>query len=104
MKILAFGDNLITPEMLRDGLKAFEKNGDTVEIRDWSHKTVEDLQNDNIKIEQNGASAVEINDSKLLDGIETFDLIITQFTPISKNIFDRAKKLKYIGVLRGGVE
>lgn len=104
MKILAFGDNLITPEMLRDGLKAFEKNGDTVEIRDWSHKTVEDLQNDNIKIEQNGASAVEINDSKLLDGIETFDLIITQFTPISKNIIDRAKKLKYIGVLRGGVE
>ncbi|GEQ50151.1 2-hydroxyacid dehydrogenase [Tetragenococcus koreensis] len=104
MKILAFGDNLITPEMLRDGLKAFEKKGDTVEIRDWSHKNVEDLQNDNIKIEQSGASAVEINDSKLLDSIETFDLIITQFTPISKNIIDRAKKLKYIGVLRGGVE
>ncbi|NWN99668.1 2-hydroxyacid dehydrogenase [Tetragenococcus halophilus] len=104
MKILAFGDNLITPEMLRDGLKAFEENGDTVEIRDWSHKTVEDLQNDNIKIEQSGANAVEINDPKLLEDIETFDLIITQFTPIGKNIIDQAKKLKYIGVLRGGVE
>ncbi|WP_432748518.1 2-hydroxyacid dehydrogenase [Pectinatus frisingensis] len=104
MKILAFGDNLITPEMLKNGLKAFEDNGDTVEIRDWSHKSVEALQNDNIKVEQHGANAVEVNDPELLKNIDTFDLIITQFTPIGKNIIDKAAKLRYIGVLRGGIE
>lgn len=104
MKIIAFGDNLITPEMLKAGLKQFEKNGDSVEIRDWSHDTVEDLQNDNIKIEQEGANAIEITNQDLLSGIENFDMIITQFMPIGKKIIDRAKNLKYIGVLRGGTE
>lgn len=104
MKIIAFGDNLITPEMLKAGLKQFEKNGDSVEIRDWSHDTVENLQNDNIKIEQEGANAIEITNQDLLSGIENFDMIITQFMPIGKKIIDRAKNLKYIGVLRGGTE
>lgn len=104
MKIIAFGDNLITPEMLKAGLKQFEKNGDSVEIRDWSHDTVEDLQNDNIKIEQEGANAIEITNQDLLSDIENFDMIITQFMPIGKKIIDRAKNLKYIGVLRGGTE
>jgi D-3-phosphoglycerate dehydrogenase len=31
-------------------------------------------------------------------------MIITQFTPIGKNLIDRATNLKYIGVLRGGME
>ncbi|WP_196592556.1 NAD(P)-dependent oxidoreductase [Pectinatus sottacetonis] len=104
MKILAFGDNLITSEMLSNGLKAFENNGDTVEIRDWSHKSVEDLQNDNIKIEQHGANAIEISDPELLKNIGDYDLIITQFMPIGKKLIDKAINLKYIGVLRGGIE
>lgn len=104
MKIIAFGDNLITPKMLNTGLKQFEQNGDLVEIRDWSHDTVEDLQNDNIKIEQKGANSVEITNQDLLKGIESFDMIITQFMPIGKKVIDQAKNLKYIGVLRSGTE
>ncbi len=104
MKIIAFGDNLITPEMLSTGLKQFEENGDLVEIRDWSHETVEDLQTDNIKIEQEGANAVDIASHDLLKSIKDFDMIITQFMPIGKKVIDQAKNLKYIGVLRGGTE
>lgn len=103
MKILAFGDNLITPEMLENGLMAFEDRGDEVVIRDWSHESVESLQKDNIKVEQEGANAVEVNDN-ILEDIDTFDMIITQFTPIGKKLIDKAKNLKYIGVLRGGIE
>ena len=104
MRILAFGDNLITPAMLRAGLQAFVEHGDTVEIRDWSHASVEDLQRDNIKVEQEGANAVAIDDASLLDGIEDFDMVITQFTPIGRAVIERARQLKYIGVLRGGTE
>lgn len=104
MKIIAFGDNLITPEMLKAGLTQFQENGDIVEIRDWSHETVESLQNDNIKIEQEGANAVEITDQNLLAEIADYDMIITQFMPIGKQVIDLAQNLKYIGVLRGGME
>lgn len=104
MKIVAFGDNLITPSMLEEGLKAFIEAGHTVEVRDWSHSSVEDLQKDNIKVEQEGASAVLIENKQLLKDIDTFDMIITQFMPIGRNLIEQAKSLKYIGVLRGGVE
>lgn len=104
MKILAFGDNLITPDMLNNGLLSLKKKGFEVTIRDWSHKTVEDLQKDNLLIEQNGANAVKIKDPKLLKDIEKYEVIITQFTPIGEKLIDQAKSLKYIGVLRGGTE
>lgn len=104
MKILAFGDNLITPDMLSNGLLSLKEKGYEVTVRDWSHETVEDLQKDNLLIEQNGANAVEINDPELLKNIEKYEVIITQFTPIGKKMIDKAKSLKYIGVLRGGTE
>lgn len=104
MKILAFGDNLISPDMLKAGLQAFVDHGDQVTIRDWSHDSVEDLQADNIKVEQNGANCITVDDPKLLKDIDQFDMIITQFTPIGKALIDKATNLKYIGVLRGGME
>jgi len=104
MKVLAFGDNLITPEMLENGLTELKNHGFEVEVRDWSHDSVESLQNDNILVEQQGADAVEITDPSLLKDIDKFDVIITQFTPIGKRLIDKAKNLKYIGVLRGGIE
>ncbi len=103
MKVLAFGDNLIDTKMLKDGLVELEQAGMEVTIRDWSHESTEELQKDNLLVEQEGANAVEVADSLLKD-VDQFDIIVTQFTPIGKKIIDRAKRLKYIGVLRGGTE
>lgn len=103
MKVLAFGDNLIDTNMLKSGLVALEDAGMEVTIRDWSHSSTEELQKDNLIVEQKGANAVEVDDS-LLGDLDKFDVIITQFTPIGKKIIDLAKNLKYIGVLRGGIE
>lgn len=104
MKILAFGDNLITPKMLKEGLRELEKRGHSITIRDWSHDSVEKLQNDNILVEQHGANAVDLKDPNLMKEIENFDVIVTQFTPIGKKLIEQATNLKYIGVLRGGTE
>ena len=103
MKAIAFGDNLIDVSMLKAGLTTLENAGIDVTIRDWSHESTAALQADNLKVEQHGPEAVNVDDSLLKD-IDQFDLIITQFMPIGKKIIDRAKNLKYIGVLRGGIE
>ena len=103
MKVLAYADNFITAEMLEKGLIALEDAGHTVEIRDWSHPSKELLQKDNLAVEQGGANAVELDD-EFTKGIEEFDIIITQFTPLGKSTIEKAKHLKYIGVLRGGIE
>ncbi|MHA6595381.1 2-hydroxyacid dehydrogenase [Lacticaseibacillus rhamnosus] len=103
MKAIAFGDNLIDVSMLKVGLTTLENAGIDVTIRDWSHESTAALQADNLKVEQHGPEAVNVDDSLLKD-IDQFDLIITQFMPIGKKIIDRAKNLKYIGVLRGGIE
>lgn len=103
MKILAFADNFIDVPMLENGLTALEEAGHTVEIRDWSHPTKEDLQNDNLAVEQGGANAVDLGD-EFLAGIDQFDIIITQFAPIGRKVIEAATNLKYVGVLRGGTE
>src|SRR5699024_1131178 len=36
--------------------------------------------------------------------LEDFDILITQFAPISKHVINRGNKLKLIGVLRAGIE
>lgn len=72
-------------------------------IRDWSHESTAALQADNLKVEQHGPEAVNVDDSLLKD-IDQFDLIITQFMPIGKKIIDRAKTSNisefYVVVLR----
>lgn len=103
MKILAFADNLITFEMLDQGLDELRVAGHDVEIRDWSHENVEALQKDNLIVETKGANAVALS-PEFLAGIEAVDVIITQFTPIGKETIEAATSLKYIGVLRGGIE
>ncbi|MCV4803067.1 oxidoreductase, partial [Escherichia coli] len=40
----------------------------------------------------------------LLQGTDDIDILITQFAPVNTAVFDKLPKLKYVGVLRGGVE
>ncbi|MBO0476690.1 2-hydroxyacid dehydrogenase [Vagococcus sp. DIV0080] len=103
MKVLAISDNLINQEMLKNGLKELVDQGAEVTIKDWSHDTIENLQNDNLAIEQHGANAVELG-KEFFESIDEYDVIITQFAPIGKKLIEKAQKLHYIGVLRGGIE
>ncbi|MFP3489125.1 oxidoreductase, partial [Staphylococcus sp. SIMBA_130] len=50
-----------------------------------------------------GSEAIALP-SELTDGLEDYDIIITQFAPIGKAVIDQCKNLKVLGVLRAGIE
>lgn len=102
-KCLAIADLFIDQEMMENGLALLKEKGITVEVKNWQHEDLEALQKDNITLEKQGSEAVDLSE-ELLAGIEEYDYIITQFAPIGKKVIDRAKNLKFIGVLRAGIE
>ncbi|MFK8260550.1 2-hydroxyacid dehydrogenase [Erwinia sp. AnSW2-5] len=103
MKCLAIADLLINTPMMEAGLQALRDRGLGVAVREWSHPSVEKLQQDNLQVEQHGAEAVTLPDA-LLQGAEDIDVLIVQFAPVNAAVLNKLPKLKYIGVLRGGTE
>ena len=103
MKCLAIADLFINKAMMAAGLSALRDKGIDVEVREWSHASVEKLQEDNLRVEQEGAEAVALP-AALLQDADDVEILITQFAPVNTAVPDRLPKLKYIGVLRGGVE
>lgn len=103
MKCLAIADLFINKAMMDAGLNALRDKGIDVEVREWSHDSIEKLQEDNLRVEQEGAEAVTLPIA-LLEGADDVEILITQFAPVNTAVLDKLPKLKYIGVLRGGVE
>ena len=103
MKCLAIADLFINKAMMEAGLNALRDKGIDVEVREWSHDSIEKLQEDNLRVEQEGAEAVTLP-TALLEGADDVEILITQFAPVNTAVLDKLPKLKYIGVLRGGVE
>lgn len=103
MKCLAIADLFINKAMMDAGLNALRDKGIDVEVREWSHDSIEKLQEDNLRVEQEGAEAVKLP-AALLEGADDVEILITQFAPVNTAVLDKLPKLKYIGVLRGGVE
>ncbi|MDO6451223.1 2-hydroxyacid dehydrogenase [Oceanobacillus profundus] len=103
MKCLAIADLFIDKQMMEEGLISLKELGIDITIKEWKHKDLEALQKDNIKLEYEGSEAIALP-SELTDGLEDYDIIITQFAPIGKAVIDQCKNLKVLGVLRAGIE
>ena len=103
MKCLAIADLFINKAMMDAGLNALRDKGIDVEVREWSHDSIEKLQEDNLRVEQEGAESVTLP-AALFEGADEVEILITQFAPVNTAVLDKLPKLKYIGVLRGGVE
>lgn len=103
MKCLAIADLFIDKQMMEEGLSGLKELGVEVTIKEWKHKDLEALQKDNIQLEQGGSEVIELP-TELTEGLDNYDIIITQFAPIGKAVIDQAKKLKVLGVLRAGIE
>ena len=103
IKCLAIADLFIDREMMEEGLKDLATKGISVDIKEWRHSDLDSLQKGNIKIEKHGCDAVELPEY-LLENIEEYQWIITQFAPIGKKVIERAENLELVGVLRAGTE
>ena len=102
-KCLAIADLFIDQKMMSDGLLLLKEKGIEVEVKEWKHADLEALQKDNITLEKQGSEAVDLP-AYLIEGIEEYEYIITQFAPIGKKVIDKATSLKFVGVLRAGIE
>ncbi len=103
MKLLAISDKYIPYQFMYDGLSSLSDLGVQVEVRRWEHRTLVELQQANLAIEQAGPDAVPLP-AEVADDVEQFDILVVQFAPVSASLIRAARRLKVIGVLRGGVE
>lgn len=103
MKCLAIADLFIPAAMMTAGLQKLKEAGIDVTVKEWKHPSLEQLQTDNLAIEQGGSEAIQLPD-ELIEEIDQYDVLITQFAPINQQMIEKASKLKLIGVLRGGME
>lgn len=103
MKCLAIADLFIDKPTMAMGLEKLRKQGFDVIVRQWDHPSIEKLQEDNLQVEQHGAEAVTLP-IELYSDLQDVELVITQFAPINQAVIDKLPQLKFIGVLRGGIE
>ena len=103
MNIIGIGDLLIPSDYIKQGFDIFVEKGHSLKLIDWIQDGVDQLQNINLLIEKQGPEIYKVEDY-ILDQIKDADMIITQFCPINKQVIDNCPNLRYIGVLRGGME
>lgn len=103
MKLVGIGDLFIPKNYILSGFHEFRERGVEVCVVDWELKGFQELQKVNHLVEHGDSKAYE-PPAYILDAVKDADIIITQFCPITKNVIDKCKNLKIIGVLRSGIK
>jgi D-3-phosphoglycerate dehydrogenase / 2-oxoglutarate reductase len=103
MKLLAISDTYIPAAFMEQGLAGLAPLGVEVEVRRWEHPTLVALQEANLAIEKGGPGAVPLP-PEVAGSVADFEFLVVQFTPISREFIEAARRLKVIAVLRGGTE
>ncbi|MCR4413691.1 MAG: 2-hydroxyacid dehydrogenase [Thermoguttaceae bacterium] len=102
-RLLAISDTYIPAGFMEQGLASLEPLGVAIEVRRWEHSTLVELQQANLAIEKGGPEAVPLP-PEVAENVAGFDIVVVQFTPLSRRFIESATNLKVIGVLRGGTE
>lgn len=103
MNIIAISDLLIPEQYLKAGLAPLVAAGHDVTVLNWDHPDVETLQEDNLAVEHHGPEAVTVPE-EIVRAMLHADGIITQFCPVPAAVIRGNRHLKFVGVMRGGVE
>ncbi len=102
-RLLAISDTYIPAGFMEQGLASLAPLGVEIEVRRWEHPTLVALQQANLAIEKGGPEAVALP-SEVAENVAGFDIVVVQFTPLSRKFIESATALKVLGVLRGGTE
>ena len=102
MKVVAVGDVFITPDMMR---KAFEKydDFDNCQYFFFGQHTRHKMRSTVKRIEQGERDKCKLPEG-YLEAVEDAEVLMVHLCPVTKEVLQRAKKLKYILCNRGGVE
>lgn len=105
MKILCVGDAMIPAERFGAACTdIFKDYAPEVQLTHWlsiTDKTY--LQNERIKVEKGGPSAVPIPEN-VRKMIEDRELLLVHYCPVASQLIEAAPKLKVIGIARAGIE
>ncbi len=103
MKIVCVCDTAIPAEVMAP-MKKLEKNGvEVVIFEDEMIKTVNQITTIMLKAEKEGAEACPFNE-KLAETAADADILVVHSTPVNSGILNRARNLKYVMVMRSGIE
>lgn len=103
MKLLGIGDLFVPGEYVAKGFAPLEKRGVVVETIEWDVGDFDALQNHHLKVEQDGCDSVGVP-KEILKAVADADIAVGHFFPMNTEFIEVAKKLKVLGVLRGGYE
>jgi D-3-phosphoglycerate dehydrogenase len=101
--MLAISDTYIPTPFMRHGFSRLAALDVDVEVRQWEHANLIQLQEANLAIEKGGPEAIRLPEELTRD-IDQFQILVTQFAPLSRQVLQRAERVRVIGVLRTGVE
>jgi D-3-phosphoglycerate dehydrogenase len=104
MKIVVVGDTLVSSEYMEEQAKRLfpGRNKEIIKF-DWEVTTKNEFQKIIFDLEKNGPQARKLS-LDIIKELETTDVFLGHFAPLSKEILDKARHLKLIGTCRGGVE
>ena len=102
MRVLAITDQFFTSDLVRIATAPARWAGVPVEIRHWDVATPGAQQDQMLRVEREGPAAVPVP-TAFADPLEQ-EIFILQFTPISREVIERAPNLRVIIVNRGGTE
>lgn len=102
MKVLAVGDIFITPEMMKTAFEKYEELFDCKYL--FFGKKNRKTMRDTVKMIECGGRDKCTLPKGYLDAIEEAEVLMVHLCPVTEEVLDRAKNLKYILCNRGGTE
>lgn len=103
MKITCVGDAYITGDMMRNGLRPFLGEDDSLEVFFFGDPD-QSVMRDLVKIIEAGRREDVPVPEGLCDAVADADLLIVHLCPVTRNMIESAKSLKAIMSCRGGLE
>lgn len=102
MKVVAVGDVFITPEMMKKAFEKYEEFNDC-QYFFFGQNTRHKMRDTVKRIELGGRDKCKLPDG-YLEAVEDAEILMVHLCPVTKEVLQRAKNLKYILCNRGGLE
>lgn len=103
MKCLAVGDVFITEQMMKDAFEKFPDVFTDCKYMFFGKRTRKEMR-DTVKLIERGGKDECVLPKGYLEAVEDAEVLMVHLCPVTEEVLNHAKKLKYILCNRGGIE